>query len=84
MYNKYLFNQFLQDVIQVNTNHVRLKITGFIDSFGALIATIYEDIDTFVCDTQSSKSAREAAVRIFIKPRLPTCIKAVRFELKDR
>ena len=79
MYNKYLFNQFLQDVIQVNTNTVRLKITAFIDSFGALIATIYEDINTFVCDTQSSNSARAAAVRIFIKTRVSTCIKAVRF-----
>ena len=42
MYNKYLFNQFLQDVIQVNTNHVNLNITGFIDSFGALITTADE------------------------------------------
>ena len=53
MYNKYLFNQFLQDVIQVNTNNARLKINGFIDSFGEIIATTDEDIDTFVWNTHS-------------------------------
>ena len=53
MYNKHLFNQFLQDVIQVNTNNVRLNITGFIESFGELIDRTDEDIYTFVCNTQS-------------------------------
>ena len=48
MYNRSLFKNVIQDVIQVNTNHVRLKITGFIDSFGEIIATTDEDIDTFV------------------------------------
>ena len=84
MYNKYLFNQFLQDVIQVNTNNVRLNITGFIESFGELIATTDEDTHTFVCDTHSSNSARVTAVSILIKPRVSTSIKAIRFEIKDR
>ena len=53
MYNKSLFNQFLQDFIQANTNHVRLGINSFIDSFGALIATTDEDTYTFVCNTHS-------------------------------
>ena len=43
---QYLFGHFIQDVIQVNTNHMSLNITGFIDSFGALITTADEDIDT--------------------------------------
>ena len=84
MYNISLFKNVIQDVIQVNTNHVRLKITGFIDSFGALIATTNEEINTFLCDTHSSNSAKAAAVRILIKPKLSTSIKAVKFELNDR
>ena len=42
MYNKSLFNQFLQDVIQVNTHNVSLNITGFIESFESLISTMDE------------------------------------------
>ena len=82
MYNKSLFNQFLPDFIQANTNHVRLGITGFIDSFGALIATTDEDIHTFVCDNHSSNSTRDASVRIRFKPRVSNSINAIRFELK--
>ena len=83
MYNKSIFNQFLQDVIQVNTNHVRPKITVFIDYFGALIDMMDEEINTFVCDTHSSNIARAEAVRILTEPKLSTYIKDFRFELKD-
>ena len=48
IYNKSLLNQFLQDVLQVNTNHVGINITGFIDSFGDIIATADDDINNFV------------------------------------
>ena len=37
MDNKTLFDQFIQDVLQVDNNRVRLDITGFIDSFGVFI-----------------------------------------------
>ena len=37
MDNKTLFNQFLQDFIQVKTYRVILNITSFIDSLWALI-----------------------------------------------
>ena len=37
MDDKDILNRFLQDFIQVKTDHVRLNITGFIDSFRALI-----------------------------------------------
>ena len=84
MYNKSLFNQFLHGIIQVNTNHQRLKITCFIESFGDLIDMIDEDIHTFVCDTNASNSTRSAEFRISIEPGLSTYIKVIRFELKYR
>ena len=62
---------------------MRLNITVFVDSFGYLIATTDEDIDNFVCDTQSSNSARAASVRIVIQTKVSTSIKTIRFELKD-
>ena len=53
MENEDIYDQFLQDVLQVNTNHVGINITGFIDSFGDIIATADDDINNFVWDTQS-------------------------------
>ena len=84
MDNGFIFDQFLQDVLQVNTDCVMLQITVFIDFFGALITTTDEDIDTFVYDTYSSNSARAAAARIVITPIVSTFLQVVRFELNDR
>ena len=63
---QYLFGHFIQDVIQVNTDRMRLLITGFAYSFGSLITTTDEDIDNFMCNTYSSKISRAEADRILI------------------
>ena len=54
MDNKTLFNQFLQDFLQVKNDRVILNITIFIDSSWALIYTSDEKIDTFMHYTHYS------------------------------
>ena len=68
MDNEALFDQFIQDVLHINTNTVKLCITVCIYSFLALITTADENIDTFLHDTHSSTSARTAASSIIIGP----------------
>ena len=53
MDNQDIFDQFLQDVLQTSTNCMSLEIIAFIESFRALISTTYDDINTFVWDTNS-------------------------------
>ena len=38
MDNQAILDQFLQDVLKVNTDCVNIIITGFVDSFGVLIS----------------------------------------------
>ena len=79
MDNQDIFNQFLQDVLQVNINHVRLDINGFAESFREIITLTDEDIDTFVINAHSSNSTMESSSRVLIGPRVFTHIKDVRF-----
>ena len=82
MDNQAISNQFLRDVLQVNINNMRLYINIFIDYFMVLFTTTDEDIDTFVSDTHSSNSAREASARIIIGSIVSTHIKYFSIELK--
>ena len=82
MDNQYIFVQLFQDVLQANTNCVRLDITASVDSFRALIPTTYEEINTFVCSYQYSNSARAMLYSILIGTRVYTSIKFIMFELK--
>ena len=54
MDNKDLSEQFIQDVTHVNTNWVRLEITGFIEYFRVIIATPDEYINNYVSDNHYS------------------------------
>ena len=82
MDNQYLFGQLFQDVLQSNTNCVRLDITASIDYFRSFIPTTYEEINTFVCNSQYSNSAKVMLYSILIGTRVYTSIKFIMFELK--
>ena len=82
MDNQAIFNKFLQYFLQVNMHYVRLYIISFVDYFGQLIKTKDDDIDTFVRDTHTPNSAREAESRIIIGSIVFTHIKDFRIELK--
>ena len=84
MDNEALFDQFIQDFLQVNTNTVKLQIFVFIYSVWVLITTMDESIDTFLSEIHSQKSARTAASSIIIVPTVSTSLNVVRFGLKDR
>ena len=79
MENEDIYDQFLQDVLQVNNDHVRLYIAVFIESFVAIVTTTDEDIDTFVHDTHSPNNERAASSSTLIVPRVSTSIKVVSF-----
>ena len=71
MDNQALFIQILQDVLQININHVRINIKGFVKSFRVLINNTDKDIETLVSDNHYSNIGREEVARILIGPIYP-------------
>ena len=79
-----LFATFVQNVLGVGTARVRNEITNFVNTFGSLLSISDSEIDEFVKSTHNSNSGRANNARILISSNVPTALKALSFELRDR
>ena len=79
-----IFNDFIQNVMGINTLRVRNVITNFVPTFSNLLTTTDDEIATFVSTTHSSNSARGNTQKILIPSNVSVSLQAMLFELKDR
>ena len=79
-----IFRHLVENTLGVNMARVRNEIYNFVQTFNDLLSVSDDEIDDFVKSTHSSNSGRANNARVLIPSNVPTALKAILFELKDR
>ena len=79
-----IFQEFVNNVLEVATTRVCNEIIGFANNFSAFLAVTDQEIDLFVKEIHSYNSARPLNRKILILLNVPQYFKSLLFELKYR
>ena len=79
-----IFTEFITNIAGITTAPAIRAITGYINTFSALLSTRDKEIDDFVTNTHRSNSGLTARQKIYISPAAVLSLQAMLFELKDR
>ena len=77
------FNHFIVTVLGVGIPRNQNAIRDFVSTFGGLLGTSEDELDSFITGIHSSNSGRTAAQKITIPPHVHIGLKSILFELKD-